>query len=60
MGRLYPAQRTRITQKKHKKKREMTYGSEAVGNLIADNVDSTVSGNSDNRLQVSEINTYLR
>jgi len=36
----------------------VTYGSEAVGNLVADNVDTTVSGDGDDRLQVSEINTY--
>ena len=36
-----------------------TYGSEAVGDFVADNIDTAVSGNGDHRLQVSEINTYL-
>lgn len=42
-----------------KKKKLVTYRSEAVGDFIADNVNTTVTGDGNNRLQVSEINTYM-
>jgi len=36
---------------------QLTYRSETVGDFVADNINTTVSGNGDNRLQVAEIDT---